>query len=122
MAAMYAVYHGPEGLKAIAQRVHGLAGVFALGLKKLGTVEVQDLGFFDTVKVKTSNAKAIADAAVKSEINLRVVDGNTVSGFFSSLFFFFVVPNQFEWFYMSSDYDGACFHFRSLLLLMKQLH
>jgi len=90
MAAMYAVYHGPEGLKAIAQRVHGLAGVFALGLKKLGTVEVQDIGFFDTVKVKTSNAKAIADAAVKSEINLRVVDGNTVSGFFL-LFFSFLL-------------------------------
>jgi len=87
MAAMYAVYHGPEGLKAIAQRVHGLAGVFALGLKKLGTVEVQDLGFFDTVKVKTSNAKAIADAAVKSEINLRVVDGNTVSVFLSFLLY-----------------------------------
>ncbi|CAJ2675229.1 unnamed protein product [Trifolium pratense] len=79
MAAMYAVYHGPEGLKAIAQRVHGLAGVFALGLKKLGTVEVQDHAFFDTVKIKTSNAKAIADAAVKSEINLRVVDGNTIT-------------------------------------------
>ncbi|KAI5393494.1 glycine dehydrogenase (decarboxylating), mitochondrial [Lathyrus oleraceus] len=81
MAAMYAVYHGPEGLKAIAQRVHGLAGVFALGLKKLG-LEVQDLGFFDTVKVKTSNAKAIADAAIKSEINLRVVDGNTITAAF----------------------------------------
>jgi len=79
MAAMYAVYHGPEGLKNIAHRVHGLAGAFALGLKKLGTVEVQDLPFFDTVKVKTSNAHAIADAAIRSEINLRVVDGNTVS-------------------------------------------
>ncbi|XP_057425347.1 glycine dehydrogenase (decarboxylating), mitochondrial isoform X2 [Lotus japonicus] len=79
MAAMYAVYHGPEGLKAISQRVHGLAGAFALGLKKLGTVEVQDLPFFDTVKVKTSNAHAIADAALKSEINLRVVDGNTIT-------------------------------------------
>ncbi|XP_027368973.1 glycine dehydrogenase (decarboxylating), mitochondrial isoform X7 [Abrus precatorius] len=79
MAAMYAVYHGPEGLKNIAQRVHGLAGVFALGLKKLGTVEVQDLPFFDTVKVKTANAHAIADAALKSEINLRVVDGNTIT-------------------------------------------
>ena len=79
MAAMFAVYHGPEGLKTIAQRVHGLAGAFALGLKKLGTVEVQDLPFFDTVKVKCANAHAIADAAYKSEINLRVVDGNTVS-------------------------------------------
>lgn len=79
MAAMYAVYHGPAGLKSIAQRVHGLAGVFSLGLKKLGVAEVQDLPYFDTVKVKCSDAHAIADAAAKSEINLRVVDSNTVS-------------------------------------------
>ncbi|KAF4351393.1 hypothetical protein G4B88_028232 [Cannabis sativa] len=79
MAAMYAVYHGPEGLKTIAERVHGLAGVLALGLKKLGTVEVQDLPFFDTVKIKTADAHAIADAAYKSEMNLRVVDSNTIT-------------------------------------------
>ncbi|KAF2304345.1 hypothetical protein GH714_030299 [Hevea brasiliensis] len=79
MAAMYAVYHGPEGLKAMAQRVHGLAGAFALGLKKLGTVEVQSLPFFDTVKVKCADAHAIADAAFKSEINLRVIDANTIT-------------------------------------------
>lgn len=79
MAAMYAVYHGPAGLKSIAQRVHGLAGIFSLGLKKLGVAEVQELPFFDTVKIKCSDAHAIADAASKSEINLRVVDSNTVS-------------------------------------------
>lgn len=79
MAAMYAVYHGPEGLKTIGQRVHGLAGTFAAGLKKLGTVEVQGLPFFDTVKVKCADARAIADAAYKSEMNLRVVDNTTVS-------------------------------------------
>ncbi|KAK0572117.1 hypothetical protein LWI29_026380 [Acer saccharum] len=79
MAAMYAVYHGPEGLKTIAQRVHGLAGAFSLGLKKLGTVEVQGLPFFDTVKVKCADAHAIADAAYKSEINLRVKDPNTIT-------------------------------------------
>lgn len=79
MAAMYAVYHGPEGLKTIAQRVHGLAGTFAHGLKKLGTVEVQGLPFFDTVKVKCTDAHAIADAAYKSGINLRVKDSYTVS-------------------------------------------
>ncbi|GAV56940.1 GDC-P domain-containing protein [Cephalotus follicularis] len=79
MAAMYAVYHGPEGLKAISQRVHGLAGAFALGLKKLGTVEVQGLPFFDTVKVKCADAHAMADAAYKNEINLRVVDAKTIT-------------------------------------------
>lgn len=78
MAAMYAVYHGPEGLKAIAQRVHGLAGVFALGLKKLGNSEVQGLPFFDTVKVKVADANAIAEIAYKNKINLRVVDANAV--------------------------------------------
>ncbi|KAK9099265.1 hypothetical protein Syun_026310 [Stephania yunnanensis] len=79
MAAMYAVYHGPEGLKNIAQRVHGLAGTFALGLKKLGTVEVQGLPFFDTVKVKCADAHAIAEAAYKHEMNLRVVDSKTIT-------------------------------------------
>ncbi|KAJ6743448.1 GLYCINE DEHYDROGENASE DECARBOXYLATING [Salix viminalis] len=79
MAAMYAVYHGPEGLKTIAQRVHGLAGAFSVGLKKLGTAEVQGLPFFDTVKVKCADAHAIADAAYKSEINLRVVDAKTIT-------------------------------------------
>ena len=91
MAAMYAVYHGPEGLKTIAQRVHGLAGAFALGLKKLGTAEVQGLPFFDTVKVKVADAHAVANAAYKSEINLRVVDSNTVS-FFSVSFTTFAWP------------------------------
>lgn len=79
MAAMFAVYHGPEGLKTISQRVHGLAGALALGLKKLGIVEVQGLPFFDTVKVKCPDAHAIADAAYKKKMNLRVVDKNTVS-------------------------------------------
>ncbi|GAB2297415.1 hypothetical protein Dimus_031520 [Dionaea muscipula] len=79
MAAMYAVYHGPDGLKRIAQRVHSLAGVFVAGLKKLGTVEVQELPFFDTVKLTCPDAKALIDAAYKDEINLRVVDQNTIT-------------------------------------------
>lgn len=87
MAAMYAVYHGPEGLKTIAQRVHGLAGTFAAGLKKLGTVELQGLPFFDTVKVKCADAHAIVDAAYKNEINLRIVDANTVSSMLSVVLF-----------------------------------
>jgi len=78
MAAMYAVYHGPEGLKAIADRVHGLACTFAHGLKKLGTVTVQELPFFDTVKIRCADAQAIAEEAYKNEMNLRIVDSNTV--------------------------------------------
>lgn len=79
MAAMYAVYHGPEGLKTIAERVHGLAATFAYGLKKLGTVDPQGIPFFDTVKIKCSDSKAIANAAYKKEMNLRILDSNAVS-------------------------------------------
>lgn len=87
MAAMYAVYHGPEGLKAIADRVHGLAGAFAAGLKKLGTVTVSELPFFDTVKVTCADSQAISEAAIKRQINLRVVDKNTVSSHRPCLYF-----------------------------------
>ncbi|OAY75384.1 Glycine dehydrogenase (decarboxylating), mitochondrial [Ananas comosus] len=65
--------------QTIAERVHGLASTFAHGLKKLGTVTVQDLPFFDTVKVTCSDAKAIAEEAYKNEMNLRVVDSNTIT-------------------------------------------
>ncbi|MFS7928676.1 putative glycine dehydrogenase (aminomethyl-transferring) [Helianthus anomalus] len=79
MAAMYAIYHGPEGLKTIAQRVNGLAATFAAGLKKLGTVDVQGLPFFDTVKIKCTDSAAIADEALKHKMNLRIVDRNTIT-------------------------------------------
>ncbi|KAK9065563.1 hypothetical protein SSX86_014964 [Deinandra increscens subsp. villosa] len=79
MAAMYGVYHGPEGLKTIAQRVHGLAATFVAGLKKLGTVDVQGLPFFDTVKIKCTDSTAIAEEALKNKMNLRIVDKNTIT-------------------------------------------
>lgn len=79
MSAMYAVYHGPEGLKKIAERVHGLAGALVVGLKKLGTATVDDVPFFDTVKIKCADAKAIYDTALENEINIRVVDSKTVT-------------------------------------------
>ncbi|XP_078428921.1 glycine decarboxylase P-protein 1 [Wolffia australiana] len=79
MAAMYAVYHGPAGLKAIADRVHGLAATFAAGLKKLGTVTVQEQPFFDTVKIKVADAQAVAETANKHGINLRIIDSQTIT-------------------------------------------
>ncbi|MGZ3727333.1 MAG: aminomethyl-transferring glycine dehydrogenase [Pseudobdellovibrio sp.] len=70
MAAMYAVYHGPQGLKKIALKVHRLTQIAALGLQKLG-LTVENQSFFDTVKVKVSNAATVKAAAEKHEINLR---------------------------------------------------
>ncbi|NLR76283.1 aminomethyl-transferring glycine dehydrogenase [Leeia aquatica] len=74
IASMYAVYHGPKGLKTIAQRTHRLAGTFAAGLKSLG-LGLSNATFFDTVTVQTGNRTAsIHAAAAAARINLRVVD------------------------------------------------
>ncbi len=72
MASMYAVYHGPEGLTAIAQRVHGLAARLAASLKALGFALASD-SFFDTITVLTGNRTAsIAAAAAARKMNFRV--------------------------------------------------
>jgi glycine dehydrogenase len=77
MASMYAVYHGPEGLKAIAEAVHTKAQVFAAALRKAGHVVVNE-SFFDTVTVKVQ-AKPIIAKAKKAGINFRVVDSDHVA-------------------------------------------
>ncbi|MBZ0150185.1 MAG: aminomethyl-transferring glycine dehydrogenase [Planctomycetes bacterium] len=71
MASMYAVYHGPDGLRAIATRIHSQAECLAHGLKQLGH-RVQDGARFDTVRVwpKDGAAKTLA-AALHKGINLR---------------------------------------------------
>ena len=76
MAGMYAVYHGPEGLKKIASKVHGLTKLTKAGLEKMG-VEVQTENFFDTITVKADTEKVKA-AAEKHEVNFRYTDENTV--------------------------------------------
>jgi glycine dehydrogenase len=77
MASMYAVYHGPEGLKKIALRVHRQASILALALKQLG-LEVVNTQWFDTLTIKTPNAKKIHDNAQKLSCNLRVIDSEHV--------------------------------------------
>jgi len=72
MAGMYAVYHGPDGLRRIAERIHARACVLAEGLQRLGYSVGPDL-FFDTVRVDADPGRiaAILDRAWKREINLR---------------------------------------------------
>nr|MDQ6936418.1 aminomethyl-transferring glycine dehydrogenase [Actinomycetota bacterium] len=78
MASMYAVYHGPDGLRAIATRVHRLALVLAAGLRE-GGVDVVDQPFFDTVTVTVAGrADAVAAAALAEEMSLRRVDADVV--------------------------------------------
>ena len=73
MASMYAVYHGPEGLKGIAQQVHFTAIALATELKKLGYI-IEDEIYFDTIKINgTDNAK-IKQLAQAAQINFRYTD------------------------------------------------
>ncbi len=76
MASMYAVYHGPAGLRSIAQRVHRLTAVFAAGLQKLG-FQVQNGTFFDTLTIAVGDkAAAIRSQAEAHKINLRYSGSN----------------------------------------------
>lgn len=71
MASMYAVYHGPQGLKRIAQRVHRLTATLAAGLQTLGFARINDR-FFDTLTLETGAAtEAIHAAAAARRVNLR---------------------------------------------------
>ena len=84
MASMYAVYHGPQGLRAIARRVHGLTAALADGAQRLG----YRLGmpgssqFFDTITLELPSSGVTVEALRKSAesrgINLRWVDSRHV--------------------------------------------
>ncbi len=79
VAAMYAVYHGPEGLRQIARQVHRRASSLADGLRD-GGVEVVHDQFFDTVRARTrGRATAVVQAASALGIDLRRVDDDIVS-------------------------------------------
>ncbi|MEA3118993.1 MAG: glycine dehydrogenase, partial [Paraburkholderia sp.] len=78
MASMYAVYHGPHGLKTIALRVHRVAALFAAGVRQLGYAVVNDT-FFDTLTIETgTRTAAVHDAAKRLCINLRRVSDTRV--------------------------------------------
>jgi glycine dehydrogenase len=75
IASMYAVYHGPEGLSAIARAVHRRTSVLAAGLRKLGFKLSSD-AFFDTVTVEVGARRdEIVARATAEKINLRIGDG-----------------------------------------------
>ncbi len=79
MASMYAVWHGPEGLTAIAQRAHGFARTLADGLRA-GGIEVVNQAFFDTITVRVPDrAESVVREAAVRGVNLFQVDADTVS-------------------------------------------
>ncbi len=78
MAGFYAVYHGPDRLRVIAERIHRLVGTLASGLRELGFAPVHDR-YFDTVCVKSTDAAALVERAAKAGVNIRLVDSDHVS-------------------------------------------
>ncbi|MFA6903840.1 MAG: aminomethyl-transferring glycine dehydrogenase [Gallionellaceae bacterium] len=73
MASMYGVYHGPQGLKGIAQQVHFSAIALAAELKKLG-YKIDDGVFFDTIKISGTDNTKIRALAEVAQINFRYLD------------------------------------------------
>ena len=103
LASMYAVYHGPQGLKRIAQRVASYTAIFARGIQQMG-YEISNAHAFDSVTIQTGYAThSIADRARQSRANLRFrlknhlgvsLDETTTREDLEMLWSFFVKPGQ----------------------------
>lgn len=78
MASMYAVYHGPDGMKAIAKGVHSLATKTAEGLSAMG-IELGSKNFFDTIWLKNVSCSAIQSAAEEHEMNFNYINDNELT-------------------------------------------
>jgi glycine dehydrogenase len=77
IASMYAVYHGPRGLRAIAERVHRLTSQLADGLRALD-VKITHENFFDTIRVEVESSALILEHAQKADCNLRELGPHAV--------------------------------------------
>ena len=77
MAGMYGVYHGPSGLKYIANKIHSLTNILNGAILKLGLQQVNTVAF-DTLQVKVTSAEAIKKVAEQHEINLLYIDSSTI--------------------------------------------
>jgi glycine dehydrogenase len=73
MASMYAVYHGPDGMKGIAQQVHFSAVALANELKKIG-LNVEEGIFFDTIKINGADNSKVKQLAEAAQINFRYTE------------------------------------------------
>lgn len=78
MAGMYAVYHGPEGLKYIATKVHNKTKILCKALENL-SLQQHNSVYFDTIKISVEDANKVRLAAEKVKINLNYIDAKTIS-------------------------------------------
>jgi glycine dehydrogenase len=80
MAGMYAVYHGPDGVKAIATSIHDLTSILAEGLKQLGYHQ-KNKNFFDTIKIKLGNVNIenVIQYSDAKQVNFNIIDNQYLS-------------------------------------------
>ncbi|MEZ6135021.1 MAG: aminomethyl-transferring glycine dehydrogenase [Pirellulaceae bacterium] len=84
--SFYAIYHGPDGLRRIAQRVHAYTAALAQGLARLGHTVIgadEPRAVFDTIRIRLGKgrshaARQVAEAAIERHINLRIYDDGTL--------------------------------------------
>ncbi len=77
MAGMYAVYHGPKGLRYIANKVHASAVTLTNELEKIGLYQTNTL-YFDTIVIK-ADSKKVRRSAEQKQVNFNYIDDNTIS-------------------------------------------
>jgi glycine dehydrogenase len=77
MAGMYAVYHGPEGLKKIAGRIHGLTKLVASGIEALGFKQLNK-NYFDTLKISGIDSNKVRSIAEEHSVNFRYFSDGTI--------------------------------------------
>ena len=106
VASMYAVYHGPDGLRAIATRAHRYAAVIAAALRE-GGLEVEHGAFFDTLTVRVpGEAERVVAAARTLGLHLRLVDADRVGLSTSETTTQAVAANVLEAFGVTADLDA----------------
>ncbi|MFT5130510.1 MAG: glycine dehydrogenase [Rhodothermales bacterium] len=71
VATMYAIYHGPDGLREIAERVHGMARVLASAIRNSDSCELLSKAYFDSIRLRVQDPDAVRTAAAEARINLQ---------------------------------------------------
>ena len=78
MAGMYGVYHGPEGIKYIANKIHNLTSTLNNGVQKLG-LKQKSSSFFDTILIEVTDVEKLKVLAEKNKINFNYISENLIS-------------------------------------------
>ncbi|MFT6084345.1 MAG: glycine dehydrogenase [Alphaproteobacteria bacterium] len=106
MAGMYGVYHGPEGVKSIASRIHLLSRIFVQGISDAG-FKIININFFDTIVIETGDkTTAIHEQSFQNSINLRHYDDTHIAVSFDETCDEKRVQTLWDIFNVTADFDS----------------